>query len=117
MTPENDPGSALAADRVGHVGADAEICGLLLNALSINALFLWRVHKIQPENNFLFVGQNDMKRVAVIPPLGLINAAVQPLDGLRRRSSLPGGNERHKHQSKKRDWLPGFHVALFLCHK
>jgi hypothetical protein len=69
----------------------------------LSQLFLWRVHKIQPENNFLFVGQKDMKPVAVIPPLGLINAAVQPSEGLRKRSSLPGGNERQKHQSKKPD--------------
>ena len=61
---------------------DAEIRGLLRNPVSVNGLLLWRVHEVEPENDFFSVRQNDMKAVPVIPALRLVNTVVEPLERL-----------------------------------
>jgi hypothetical protein len=77
-----EAGGISAANLNGRIRSDAEIRGLLSDAVCVNALLLRRVHKVQPKNHLFFIWQNDVEAVAVIPALRLIGAAVEPLEGL-----------------------------------
>jgi hypothetical protein len=64
-----------AANLNGRIRSDAEIRGLLRDAICVNSLFFWRVYKVEPKNHLFSVWQNDVEAVSVIPALRLVDAA------------------------------------------
>src|SRR5207244_2908730 len=82
-----------------RVSADAKVRGLLNDTICVSALLLWRIDKIKSENQLLLIWQDDMKRIAVIPTLGLINAGVDSLKRLRRRC----GPRERDHRDRDRE--------------
>jgi len=89
--------AGLAPDFDRSIWTDAEICRLFGDSISVNPFLLWRIDKIEPKDGFLLVGQNDVKRVAVIPPLGFVDTAVEALERLRWWCGL---RQRHHWQKQ-----------------
>jgi hypothetical protein len=74
--------ACLAANLNGRIRSDAKIRGLLGEAVCVNSLFFRRVYKVEPKNHLFLVWQDDVERIAVVPPLRLIGAPVEPLERL-----------------------------------
>jgi hypothetical protein len=86
-----------------RVRADAEIGGLLSDAVCVNALLLRRVHKVEPKNDLFAVWQNDVKAVSVIPALRLVDATLERLKRSSGRRVLREREQRNEQRCEGRD--------------
>jgi hypothetical protein len=97
--------ACLAANLNGRIDSDPKICGLLRDAVCVNSLFFWRVYKVEPKNQLRLVWQSDVERIAVVPPLRLIGAAVEPLERLSGwgvlREREHWNNDKEREQSER----------------
>jgi hypothetical protein len=84
-----------------RVSTDSKICGLLSDAVCVNALLLRRVYKVEPKNHLLLVWQHDVERIPVVPPLRLISAAIEALERLSGWGGLRKGKQRRQSNQRK----------------
>jgi hypothetical protein len=86
------------------------------DAVCVNSLFFWRVHKVEPKDHLFFVRQNDVESVSIIPALWLVDAAVETLKRLSGWGRLRKCKQRRQSNQRRKGGQRGRRLLSVLRH-